>query len=120
MKKVIVIEERNKASFLEKAVRKFFTADSFYFISAQELIHLIQSELPDLIYIDLRKPVNEDKMMSMLCQLNETARLRVTIFNTGSFRLLVFNLIPFDLIKFFIGSLFSRTPRKIEHNTVQQ
>jgi hypothetical protein len=120
MKKVIVIEERNKASLLEKAVRKFFAKESFYFISPQELIRLIQSELPDFIYIDLKKPVNDEKMMSMLCQLDETARLRVTIFNTGSFRLFVFNLIPFDLVKLFIGSLFSRGPQKIEHNTVQQ
>lgn len=119
MKKVIVIEERNKPSFLEKAVRKFFTSNSFYSISAQELIHLIQSELPDFIYIDLRKPVNEDKMMSVLCLLDERTRLRVTIFNTGSFRFFVFNLIPFDLIKLFVSSLFSRGPEKIEHNPVQ-
>jgi hypothetical protein len=119
MKKVIFIEERNKASFLEKAVRKFFNSNSFHFVSAQELIHLVQSELPDFIFIDLRKPVNEDKMMSMLCLLDESTRLRVTIFNTGSFRFFVFNLIPFDLIKLFISSLFSRGTEKIEHNTAQ-
>ncbi|HVO75289.1 MAG TPA: hypothetical protein VMT35_14765 [Ignavibacteriaceae bacterium] len=114
MKKVIVIEERKKASLLEKAVRKFFTSSSFNLITTQDLIHLIQSELPDFLYIDLKQPVNEDTMMRMLCQLDEKTRLRVTIFNTGSFRFFMFNLIPFDFIKFFISSLFARAE---EHNT---
>jgi len=118
MNKVIVIEERNKASLLEKAVRKFFTSNSFNLITTQDLIHLLQSELPDFLYIDLKQPVNEDTMMRMLCQLDEKTRLRVTIFNAGSFRFFVFNLIPFDFIKFFMSSIFGRAQEKIEHNAV--
>jgi hypothetical protein len=119
MKKVIVIEERKKASLLEKAVRKFFTSSSFNSITAQNLIHLIQSELPDFLYIDLKQPVNEDTMMRMLCKLDEKTSLRVTLFNTGSFKFFVFNLIPFNLIKLFISSIFGRAEEKIEHNAVR-
>ncbi len=118
MNKVIVVEERKKASLLEKAVRRFFTSNSLNLIAAQDLIHLIQSELPDFLYIGLKQPVNEDTMMRMLCQLDGKTRLRVTIFNTGSFRFFVFNLIPFDLIKLLMSLIFGRAEEKIEHNAV--
>lgn len=118
MKKVIVIEERKKASLLEKAVRKFFTSNSFNLITAQDLVHLIQSELPDFLYIALKQHVREDTMMRMLCQLDGKTNLRVTVFNTGSLRFFVFNLIPFDLIKFFMSSIFGRAEEKVEHNAV--
>ena len=83
MKKILVLTDKNKKSFLFRMAEKFFLTESIECESGVEAEKIIRLETPDYILLDVIKPVNGDDMMNMLSHIDESSRLRVSIFYIG-------------------------------------
>lgn len=86
MKKLALIENKNKRSFFWNFLIKTFKHETTDVSSKENLTSILENVNPDFVYLNLNEPVNGDEdLMDMLRHSDDINRLRVTIVTISIF-----------------------------------
>jgi len=118
MKKIFIIDDNFKNSFIQRAAKKITNAQEKTFIGGKEAEEFINKETPDFLLLNLQRPVNGDGVMRTLGSLDGNNRLRVTIYNLDNIKAFILNLLPFEFIDSLVENLFNKFSKRFPQHHI--
>ena len=110
MLKLLVTSDKSKDGNIYKLAKKFFEFKAVYIQDGNFALDFIESESPDFIFLDLNSPVLGEDIGSILKNLNESQRLKVTVFMLSTIKGILLKIFPLDFIDFVMSIFFRGKP----------
>jgi two-component SAPR family response regulator len=104
MKKIFIIKEVNRSSFLYSLLSVFFKSEKYEYLFPGEVVKLLNDTQPDLIFTNIERPVSGNDLMSMVSELDELSRLRVFYIIIALPKIRLFRKVPLKTHKSLTAS----------------
>jgi len=112
MWKLLVTSDKFQDGNIYRLAKKFFEFKAVYIQDGNFALDFIKNESPDFIFLDLTNPVPGEDISSIFKNLNDSQRLKVTVFMLSTVKGILLKIFPLDFIDFVMSIFFRGKPAK--------